>query len=251
MRRVLTFIVIGIVAIICISIATVYLSIGSVIVTAFEKYGSAIAGAPVTLETADFSPTSGETALKGLAVDTPPGFKATHVFLAPKIDLLIDPQTLGTDVIAIKRLEITAPEVTFEIVEGTDSLRTLRAHIDAAIADEKAGRFITGENGRTPKFIIHDLYINKGVVIVEAEKLNGRRTTAVLDDIHLQDVGRDENGLAPAALVRRIYSPLLQAVSLAILETDLPLSDQILNLLRSASEETDEMLERLRKLLEK
>jgi|TARA_R100000005_G_scaffold88792_1_gene58934 hypothetical protein len=251
MRRVFSFIIIGIVAIICIAIATVYLSIGSVITGSIEKYGTAITGTAVTLEEADYSSSSGETILLGLSVSSPPDFKAEPAFLAPYIEMLIDPQTISTEVIVIKRMEIKSPEITYEILQNGDNLRALRHRIEQAVTAEQGGTFAPEMTGPTAKFIINDLYINKGVVIVEAETLTGHRSTALLEDIHLQDIGREENGLLPAALIRRIYTPVVQATTIAALSTDLPLTEQVINLIRGASDETGEMIERLRKLLEK
>ena len=105
--------------------------------------------------------------------------------------------------------------------------------------------------GPPKKFVIHDLYITNAVVIVQTEDLSGKKATAVMENLHLEDLGRAENGLYPAALVAKIYAPLLQATTLAALSTDLNLSDQALNILRGASDETEEVIDRLKNLLEK
>lgn len=253
MRRLLSFLMLAVVAIFCIAVATVYLSISSVIATTIEKYGSAISGTTVKLKDADFSPTSGETSITGLTVGTPPGFTAEPAFFAPTVNILIDPQTLGHDAIVIRRLEMVAPEITYEVRNGNDSLRALRRNIETAAAKERNGPLIQTLPDQTTaaKFIIEDLYIKKAVVIVEADQLSGRRATALLDDIYLKDIGREEGGLPPAEIVRRIHAALLRETSRALLSTDLALSEQIINLLRSASDEAEEILRRLNKLLEK
>ena len=79
----------------------------------------------------------------------------------------------------------------------------------------------------------------------------GKKATAVLDNLHLEDLGQSENGLYPAALIEAIYRPLLQATTLAALSTDLNLSDQALNILRGAGDETEEVIDQIRGLLEK
>ena len=105
--------------------------------------------------------------------------------------------------------------------------------------------------GSPKKIIIDDLYIQNGVVIVQAENLTGNRETALLEDIHLENVGQAENGLEAAALIEEIYASVLQATTLAALSTDLNLSDQMRNILRGASDETEELVNHLRNLLEK
>ncbi|MEX0582672.1 MAG: hypothetical protein WD185_03300, partial [Sneathiella sp.] len=75
--------------------------------------------------------------------------------------------------------------------------------------------------------------------------------TALLEDLHLENLGQAENGLEPAALIEKIYTSILQATTLAALSTDLNLSDQTRNILRGASDETEELIDHLRNLLEK
>jgi hypothetical protein len=163
----------------------------------------------------------------------------------------IDPQTVNSETIIIKRIEIEAPEITYEITNSGDNLRTIRFYIKEAIAVEARGPILVDHAGPTKKFIINDLYITNAVVIVEAEELMGKKATAVLDNLHLEDLGQSENGLYPAALIEAIYRPLLQATTLAALSTDLNLSDQALNILRGAGDETEEVIDQIRGLLEK
>ncbi|MCF8467987.1 MAG: hypothetical protein K9G33_11335 [Sneathiella sp.] len=251
MRRSLTVAILGIALLFCVAIVVVYVSIGSVIKTAVETYGSAITQVTVTLQEADFSSASGETTLLNLAVANPANFISEISFLFPNIDIQIDPQTVGSDVMVIKRLEIEAPEIIYEITNTGDNLRTIRANVKKAVAEERQGRFLPDAPGVTKKFIINDLYVTNGVVIVHAKNLAGKKVTALLDTIHLEDLGRAENGLGPAELVDKIYGPIIQETTLAALSTDLNLSDQALNILRGASDETEEVLNRIRKLLEK
>ncbi len=251
MRRGLTVAMIGIVILFCVAIVTVYLSIGSVITATVENYGSAITQTKVTLRETEFSPTTGEAELLDLTVASPASYKAQPAFMTPRIKMQIDPQTVNSETIVIKRMEIEAPEITYEITKSGDNLRAIRVHIKEAIAVEAQGLYPTDRPGPPKKFAINDLYITNAVVIVQAEELVGKKATAVLDNIHLENLGREENGLYPAALIEKIYGPLLQTIALAALSTDLNLSDQALNILRGASDETEEVINRIRNLLEK
>ena len=242
---------IGIVLLFCVAIITVYVSIGSVITTAIENYGSAITQTDVTLRETEFSPTTGETELFDLTIASPAPYKAQPAFMSPRIKMQIDPQTVDEDIIVIKRIEIEAPEITYEITKSGDNLRAIRAHIKEAMAVEASVSSPSNHPGSPKKFIVNDLYMTNAVIIVQAEDLIGKKATAVLENLHLEDLGRTENGLYPAALIEKIYAPLLQATTLAALSTDLNLSDQALNILRGASDETEEVIDRIKNLLEK
>lgn len=247
MRRGLAIVLFLIVMLFVVAIVVVYTSIGSVITTTIEEYGSAVTGTKVTLQEANFSPVSGDATLVRLSVNNPPNYSDNNAFYAASIDMQIDPKTVGDEVLVIKRLKIDAPEIFYEIRPDGDNLRVLRANIKAAIENPhlniraKSGMFVK-------KFIVNDFYLTNGVVIVQSDDLTGKKATALLEPIHLEDLGKDENGLTPAGLVDKIYRPILKGATLSALSTDLNLSDQAQNILRAAGDETEEVLDRIKKL---
>ncbi|TNE34561.1 MAG: hypothetical protein EP348_10680 [Alphaproteobacteria bacterium] len=251
MRRGLTILMIFIVLLFCGAIAAVYLSIGPVIKSAVEDYGTAITGAKVTLGKSDFSPSSGNALLENLKVANPAHYSEGTAISTNKVELQIDPKSLESGVLVITRLKIEAPEILYEITETGDNLRTIRTAIKAAMARESDPAAKPFHPGLVNRFIVRDLYISNGVVVVEAKNLMGKRATAVLDPIHLSDIGKAEGGLPPAALVNAIYTPLLQNVTLAALSTDLNLSDQARNILSGASDETEAVIDKIRKIFGK
>ncbi|USG62080.1 hypothetical protein NBZ79_03715 [Sneathiella marina] len=231
----------------CGAIAYVYSSIGSVIQGAVENYGSEITKSPVTVQEAEFSPTSGDATIFNLVVGNPVGFSPDNAFSFPNIILQIDPETISQDTMVIKRIKIEAPEIIYEITEDGDNLRTIRKNIMAAVDQEKIQAVGSG-NTQEKKFIVNDVYISNAVVVVQATGLTGNKVTAVLDDIHLQDIGRDQDGIGPAALVDEVYTPLLRAITVAAVSTDLNLSDQMRNIVKGAADETEGAIDRLKEL---
>lgn len=231
----------------CGAIAYIYSSIGSVIQGAVQDYGSEFTKSPVTIREADFSPTTGDATIYNLVVGNPVGFSPDHAFSFPKIYLQIDPETISQDTMVVKRIKIEAPEITYEITENGDNLRTIRDNILAAVDAEKM-QSVGSDYKQEKKFIVSDVYISNAVVIVKAAGITGAKVTAVLDDIHLQDIGRDTDGVGPAELIEEIYSPLLRATTLAALSTDLNLTDQMRNIVEGASDETEGAIDRLKEL---
>ncbi|MEH6545054.1 MAG: hypothetical protein V7701_01405 [Sneathiella sp.] len=231
----------------CGAIAYVYSSIGSVIQGAVQNYGSEITKSPVIVNEADFSPASGDAAISNLIVGNPVNFSPDNAFSFPSIVLQIDPETISQNTMIIKRIKIEAPEIIYEITEDGDNLRAIRKNIMAAVDQEKL-QAVGAANTQEKKFIVNDVYISNAVVVVQAAGLTGNKVTAVLDDIHLQDIGRDQDGIGPAALVDEIYTPLLRAVTVAAVSTDLNLTDQMRNIVQGAADETDGAIDRLKEL---
>lgn len=246
MKRGFAFFIVGIVVIVCIAIVVVYSSIGPIIIATVDDFGGRIMGTKVTLEDAEYSTTNGDATLIDLTIANPEGFSDGPAFAFSRIELQLDPETLQNEVVVIKRMKVVAPEITYEISETSDNLRTLRSNIERAV--QQQGRPSSAENGTAPqkRIVINDLYFDTGVVVVQSADMTGKRVTAVFDPLHMKDVGREEDGLYPAALIEKIYSPLLRAATVAALSTDLSLKDQAKNILEGATDEAEGALDKLR-----
>lgn len=239
MKRGITITVAALLFLLCAAIIYIYVSIGSVIVETVEERGTAITQTKVFLQEADFSPSTGLTTLLQMKVENPAGFTDKTGLSFDRIELWIDPETLGSDVIVVKSLALIAPEISYEIAAPIDNLRTLKNHIDHSASKSTNG----------PKIIIENFQVRNGVVVVTANELQGQRRTAQLADIQMQNIGKTEGGLAPAQAISVMLEPLLRNTTLAALETDLKLSDQARNVLNGALDETDKALKALKNLI--
>lgn len=243
MKRGLTIMMAVGIAIFCAAIITVYVSIGSIIVDTIEATGSDITQTDVTLKEADFSTNTGLTTLIQLKVKNPAGFKSTYAYSFDKIELWIDPETLGKDTLHIKSLVLIAPEIVYEFTRSADNLRTLQRHIEASV------QIALKQTSPKKKILVENYYVRNGVLVVQAEELKGLRKTAQLNDIHIEGIGTSEGGLIPAELIYQLMLPLLRETTLAALNTDLSLSDHTRNLLNGAADETLKAVKTLKNLL--
>ncbi|WP_169543132.1 AsmA family protein [Sneathiella aquimaris] len=239
MKRGLTIAMAAGLLIFCAAIVTVYVSIGSIIIDTIEEEGTALTQTEVTVQDAEFAPTTGTATLVQVKVANPAGYLGKNAFSIDRIDLWIDPETLNSDILHIKSMILVAPEINYEIATETDNLRTLKQYIDNSAP--------TG--GTKKKLIVDNFYLKNGVVVVQANDLIGQRKTAKLEDIHLTGIGQAENGLTPAALASQILVPILRNTTLAALSTDLNLSDQARNIMNGALDETEKAFQAIRQLL--
>jgi hypothetical protein len=250
MRRGLTIFIAAVVVIFCAVVILVYTSIGSVITAAISEGGTEILGTHVNLQESDFSPTSGEGELIHLTVSNPEKFGEGNAFYFPLIDLQIDPETISSGVMVIKRIRIEAPEILYDITPNGDNLRAVRENIAEAVARAHQTSLYSNAQGQPPvKFVLNDLYITNGVVVVKSGDLSGKKATALLGDIHLENIGLDTNGLFAPELVSEIYAPVLRATSIAALSTDLKLSDQARNILQGAIDETEGVVNKIKQFI--
>ena len=71
-------------------------------------------GVPVTLQSADFAPFKGQLQLKGLHVGNPAGFKTAGLFELGSLDVDLDTISLFKQIVVIREIRISAPEITYE-----------------------------------------------------------------------------------------------------------------------------------------
>lgn len=71
-------------------------------------------GVPVTLQSADFAPFKGQLKLKGLHVGNPAGFKTAGLFELGSLDVDLDTISLFKQIVVIREIRISAPEITYE-----------------------------------------------------------------------------------------------------------------------------------------
>ena len=187
-------------------------SLDGIILEAVETYGSEITQAKVSLAAVELDLTSGRGSLRGLSVGNPKGFKTPSAFELGAISIAIDSSTVSDDTIVINEIVIDSPVVTYELGAGGSNIDAIQRNVEAYMAqfgDDPAG-------GGGPKLIIDDLYIRGGVVNISATFLDGKALSAELPDIHLEDIGREDEGASPAAIAEQIIAALTAGTTGAV-----------------------------------
>ena len=208
---------IGVVAVIGIAVF-VFSSLDSLVKAAVEKFGSQATGARVTLNAVKISPAAGKGTISGLTLGNPKGFATGYAVKVGRADIIIDMKTLTKKTVVIKEIRITSPDVIFE--QGTEgsNFDAIRKNVENYIGGT-GGK--SGEKSGGKKLIIENFIITNGTVNVSAAILGGRKVTAALPDIHLRDIGRQENGASPGAVAEKIIAAIGGGAGNAVAELGL------------------------------
>ena len=181
-------------------------SLDGIILEAVETYGSEITKAKVSLAAVELDLSSGRSSLRGLSVGNPKGFKTPSAFELGAISIAIDSSTVSDDTIVINEIVIDSPVVTYELGAGGSNIDAIQRNVEAYMA--QFGDDPADDGGEGPKLIIDDLYIRGGKVNISATFLDGKALSAELPDIHLEDIGREDEGASPAAIAEQIIAAL-------------------------------------------
>jgi hypothetical protein len=190
-------------------------SLDGLVASAIRTYGPQITRVPVKLGAVTVQPTDGSATLQNLELGNPPGFKTPYALAVARISMRLDVASLAKNVIVIHELAIEQPEVVYDYASGGSNLEIIQRNIERTIAERSGPDAPKTPAGEEKKVVIENLTIRGARAKVSAALLQGRAVTVPLADVHLTDIGKKSNGVAPAEAARQVASALTHNVAKA------------------------------------
>lgn len=208
----------GIVIIIIIALIVGVSNLGPMIRTAVNSYGPGITRTTVELGDVDVSLFSAEAELGDFLLGNPKGFKSPHAITVGAIYVDIDESSLAGNTIVIDRIEVVAPNITYERKSGTDNFQTILNNVKQAVSTEASSRKTSdagksSDEGGGRKILIKNFIIRDGKVNLAMGILGGKTIGAPLPDIHLKDIGKEKGGTSAAEAFKEIFSALYASIT--------------------------------------
>lgn len=186
-----------------------YASLDHVAKRAIEHFGTEALGVELKVERVRLSPVDGRGEILGLAIANPQGFRRASVASAARIEIEVDPATLASDVIVIRRLEVTGPAIVYETAKSGTNLDALRrtAARSAKASAQSAG---ANEKPKEKKLIVDRLAIRGAALTYAPTVVSGAADIRLgLPDMVLTNVGRKKGGLTPEELASVIVDAVV------------------------------------------
>ena len=186
-----------------------YASLDHVAKRAIEHFGTEALGVELKVERVRLSPVDGRGEILGLVIANPQGFRRPSVARAARVEIEVDPATLASDVIVIRRLEVTAPAIVYETAKSGTNLDALRrtAARNAKASAQSAG---ANEKPKEKKLIVDRLTIRGAALTYAPTVVSGSADIRLgLPDIVLANVGRKKGGLTPEELASVIVDAIV------------------------------------------
>jgi len=175
-----------------------------------ETVGSNVTQSKVSLADSDISILTGEGSLNSLTVSNPAGFSENNIFSFAGIDIAIDRDSLLTDTLVIKNIDIRAPKILYEVSKSSSNLKKLLDNIESASSSADQN----DDSSAFKKIIINRINISDGQISVLAPVID-KPLTASLPGITLNDIGRDTGGTDINAALALIMTELTNATAAA------------------------------------
>jgi len=155
----------AVVAVIIVVVIIIATNLGPMIKKAVNTYGPDITKTKVSLGDVDVSLFSGKATLKKLFLGNPKGFTSPFAMKVGSILVDIDEKSIAGDTIIIDRIEVVAPDISYEKIKGTDNFQTIMKNVTSSVGSEKqaAGKQQEKKKGGK-KLLIKDFVVKGGKV---------------------------------------------------------------------------------------
>lgn len=212
------------IAILIVGALVLHSSLGAIITQAVKTAGPKIIQANVNLDETVIDATSGKGSMRGLLIGNPKGFKTESAFKMDKVEISLDTNSITSDIIVVKEINIRAPEITYELGGNGSNIDAIERNVDAFVKkysgaskpkDSKSNEKSASKKSKT-KMIIDHVYMTGAKLNISATLLGGKSMTLTLPDIHLQDIGKKENGVTPGKVVETLIDAVNKAVHKAV-----------------------------------
>ncbi len=188
-------------------------NLGPIIKKAVNTYGPEITQTKVRLGDAGVSLFSGEAKLSDFQLGNPKGFNTPEAMKVGSIYVNVDEKSLTGNPIIIDKIEVVAPEITYERSGRGDNFNALLRNVKQRTGAGKSGGDAskpaeTEASGGGKKLLIRSVVIKDGRVNLAAKALAGQTISAELPYIELKDVGGQKEGVTPAKAMNLILAEL-------------------------------------------
>ena len=204
----------AIVVLVIVGVIMLATNLGPMIKTAVNKYGPEITQTDVRLGAVDISIFSAEAKLKDFLLGNPKGFTSPHAMKVGAINLNVDEKSITGNPIIIDKIEVLAPEISYEKIGNTDNFKAILNNVKkTAGADKKAAEKKSDKEGSGKKIIIRNFIVKGGKVNLTMSMLPGQIITASFPDIHLKDIGKKKGGETAAEAFDEIFKSLYSGIT--------------------------------------
>jgi len=192
-----------------------YSSLDSIVKSAIEKYGSEITQVTVSVGNVKISPTDGKGEVTGLRVGNPKGFRTPHAMSVGSVELAVDPASLASDVVLIRRIAVASPRISYEAGSGDKSnFDVIQRNVDQSLGKHRKEKASPGKKMIVDHLSIRDIKVNYSPILLE-----GNSFEISLPDIELRDVGKNKGGVTSGELAKVVMDTLMTRMTRAITDS--------------------------------
>lgn len=252
MKRIITTIVVIVVALFVVTLIVIGVNLGRIVKQAIEVYGPKMTQTSVSVDKVTLSLLTGSAKVTQLSVGNPEEYKSPNAISAGTIAVGLNPMSLMSDKIVIRSIRLESPKVTFE---GGLSGNNLSQILDNINSSGKSSGTLSTNLATQPKsekkYQVDDLLITGAKAQVILTSPVQRQVSLTLPDIHLTDLGTGGEGITAADLSKRVLSAIVTATLETVAKDAINLDQNAATLKQAGQNAETQVLNNLNNLLKK
>lgn len=197
---------IGLVVLVIAAVIAFVMSINTVAKTAIEAGGSRALGTDVSVSSVNVSLLSQSVRIEGLTIANPEGFTEPTFLSVGAFD--VKAEDLMGDPIIINSILLNGTKMNVEISEKGNNVKVLTRNMKAS-EKSAASSDAPADSGAGKKLVIRDLKITGTSVSATLPGVGTQEQN--LPDIHMTNLGTEEQAIEPPEAVRRVMAKLNEA----------------------------------------
>ncbi|MCL1920607.1 MAG: AsmA family protein [Kiritimatiellaeota bacterium] len=169
--------------------------------------GPLMLGVPVKIETVSISPIRGKFELKKFSVGNPENYATDKaLFAVDSIHVDMDMKSLFGNVLHIRKIQIDAPQISYEVKGGKSNFDVLMENLGE---NEKKKKDKKEKDAAEKKVIIDEFQLNGArVSLTHPIWTVGKTLPLPIPSITRRDIGKDKGGASPVEVMMTILTEL-------------------------------------------
>ena len=214
--KILIGVVVALVVLVLVVVLTLPMTIGPIVKTAASMGGPKALGVAVSVGDVKLSPLAGSLVISQVKVGNPQGYSDKNAFEVESVEIGLDIQSLMSDTILVKKIQIDAPGIVFESKDGKSNFDTILANAKKS-SDEEKMKEIGTEKKPGKKVVIGEFTLSNAKVSYVSSLTLGKAVTLPLPSVTLHDIGKASGGItfmeAVTEIIKSVLGGLTQAVT--------------------------------------
>ena len=229
-----------------------FFCLNTIVKSGVEKVGPIVTQTDVKLDAANISVFSGSGELKGLMVGNPTGYKTPSAIQVGQMKVAVEVKSVFSPVVVVDSVVVDGAEVTIELGLTGNNLSKLLDNVSSvAAADEGAKTPAQKPTEGGKKFRVKDILIKGTKAHGSVTALNGKVVTFPVPDIHLTNIGTDDDGVSAAELTEKVLKEVAVATLKEFAKSGGSVGDHLKNLGKTTNGGLEKVTKGFKKLFGK
>jgi hypothetical protein len=183
-------------------------NLDSIVAGVIEKTGSETLGTEVSVSGVSIHLKEGKAGIAGLTIANPEGYSTAKLFEMEGIEVELDIQSLGKDVLVIESIRIQNPQISFEAdASGSSNMQTILDNMGTPAQEESKS-----SDTEPFKMIVDRFEFSGGQVKASTVASPGEVAELKLPPINMSGIGHSQGGVTADVVAEKITKELVNGV---------------------------------------